>query len=90
MNRLTIPQTKLNDQSRAFTSRAMQKISQYEKMIEIMDPIHVLKRGFSITMAKNHVVHSAGELEQGEIIQTILSDGSVTSIIKNIKKKPGE
>lgn len=87
MNRLTIPQTKLNDQTRAFTSRAMQKISQCEKMIEIMDPIHVLKRGFSITMAKNHVVHSAGELEQGEIIQTILSDGSVTSIINNIKKK---
>lgn len=50
-----------------------------EKTISVMDPVHVLKRGFTITTVNGKVVKSIGDLNIGDILITTAADGSVTS-----------
>ncbi|MEJ1239394.1 exodeoxyribonuclease VII large subunit [Chryseolinea sp. T2] len=57
------------------------ELTGWEKTIGVMDPVHVLKRGFTITTVKGKVVKSVGELNIGDTLITTAADGSVTSQI---------
>ena len=57
-----------------------------EKNIAAIDPINVLKRGYSITTHNGKLVKSANELTSGHTVETILSSGKFTSIIDKIKE----
>jgi exodeoxyribonuclease VII large subunit len=57
-----------------------------EKNIQIMDPINVLKRGFSITYANGKAVKDVSQLQEGEVINTLLSNGTIDSTITKIKE----
>ncbi|MEI6435448.1 MAG: exodeoxyribonuclease VII large subunit [Bacteroidota bacterium] len=83
---LELSRKKLTDNLNSFMSREAQKVSQCEKMIEIMNPVHVLKRGYSITLVNNKVVKSAEVLKKGDQLKTILCDGEVASIAQSITK----
>ena len=54
-----------------------------EKNIRIMDPVNVLRRGYSITMYKGKALKSKEGVKQGDELTTILEDGQ---IISNISK----
>jgi len=49
--------------------------------IELVDPKTVLKRGYSITRMNNKIVKSAGDLHEGEIIESEFVNGKVKSKI---------
>ncbi|MCX6277196.1 MAG: exodeoxyribonuclease VII large subunit [Bacteroidetes bacterium] len=83
---LELLRKKLPDNLSSFISREAQKVSQWEKMIEIMNPVHVLKRGYTITLVNNKVVKSAEVLKKGDQLKTILCDGEVVSIAQSITK----
>jgi exodeoxyribonuclease VII large subunit len=51
-----------------------------------MDPINVLKRGFSITYANGKAVKDVSQLQEGEVINTLLSNGTIDSTITKIKE----
>lgn len=57
-----------------------------EKNIQIMDPINVLKRGFSITYLNGKTVKDVSQLEEGAIINTFLFNGTIDSTITKIKE----
>lgn len=57
-----------------------------EKNIQIMDPINVLKRGFSITYSNGKAVKDVSQLEEGKEINTILFNGKINSTITKIKE----
>ncbi len=54
---------------------------------EMMSPLSVLKRGYSICEGDNGVVSEAKRLKIGENIKIILSDGVADAQITNLKKR---
>jgi exodeoxyribonuclease VII large subunit len=57
------------------------EINNIEKNIQIMDPINVLKRGFSITYADGKSVKNIADVTEGTTITTLLFAGTIESII---------
>lgn len=49
---------------------------------QAQDPIHILRRGYSITLHNGHALHSGDELADGDIIETRLEQGTLKSEIR--------
>jgi len=49
---------------------------------ERISPANILKRGYSLTIKNGKTVRSTKEMEKGDIVTTILSDGEKQSVIK--------
>jgi len=49
----------------------------------ILSPENVLRRGYTLTSLKGHIVKNSEILKDGDIIDTQFSDGSVKSIVSN-------
>lgn len=55
------------------------ELSGLEKNVGVMDPLHVLKRGFTITTVNGKVLKSIDQVTEGDELVTTVADGSVTS-----------
>lgn len=64
-----------------------QRLDSLEKNVEILDPINVLKRGFSITKFNGKSIKNPNDLEIGQNVETILYEGEFISKIEKIKPK---
>ena len=64
-----------------------QRLDSLEKNVEILDPINVLKRGFSITKFNGKSIKNPNDLEIGQKVETILYEGEFISKIEKIKPK---
>lgn len=58
-----------------------------ESMLRVLSPENTLKRGYSITRVNGHAVGSADRLTPGDVIETTLLRGSLTSIVSKIDTK---
>jgi exodeoxyribonuclease VII large subunit len=68
-----------------FTSQG-QSLLALEKNIRILDPINILRRGFTITLtADGKAVKDLKHLQTDEAITTIFAGGEVVSRIENVK-----
>ena len=54
---------------------------------EAVDPQRMLSRGYSITLHDGKAVTDASALTDGDILETVLAQGSVVSKIERISKK---
>ena len=61
-------------------------IENIKKNIDLMDPVKVLNRGYSITLVNDKVVKNVDDVETGTILKTILSDGNIISITRSKNK----
>jgi len=59
------------------------RIGQAEQQVRLLDPVNVLKRGYSITYSKGKVLKDAAEAILGDEIITQLHQGKVCSEIKS-------
>ena len=57
-----------------------------EKNVSILDPINVLKRGFSITLYNGKALKSYTEVKPTDKITTVLADGQLESEVKTSDK----
>ena len=57
-----------------------------EKSVSLMDPIHVLKRGYSITTINGKSIKNTDYLQKGDEIETKTANFSLKSTISEIKK----
>jgi exodeoxyribonuclease VII large subunit len=57
-----------------------------EKNIDLMNPVNVLNRGYSITMANGRILKTVEDAAEGDLLKTILPDGNVISITNSINK----
>lgn len=68
-----------------YVSRLMEReknnLDAWQRQIETLDPERLLKLGYSLTYCRGKVVLSATELKPGDVIETRLRDGNVTSKI---------
>lgn len=68
---------------KGFTRRPAMKLENIENILRVLSPQNTLKRGYSITRINGGAVRSASSLKPGDIITTILPDGSVSSRVED-------
>jgi exodeoxyribonuclease VII large subunit len=54
-----------------------------EKNVNILDPIHILRRGFTMTLCNGKALKSFTEVKPGDIITSVFVDGQVVSEVKS-------
>ena len=79
-------QEKLELQPLLYLKNSELALENIEKNIQIMDPINVLKRGFSITYSNGKAVKEVSKLEKDAAITTVLFNGTIESTITTIKE----
>jgi exodeoxyribonuclease VII large subunit len=65
------------------------RLDHLERSVKIMDPMNVLKRGYSITRLNGSALRNAAETRNGDIIETNLFEGKIESEVKSVTKNPG-
>jgi exodeoxyribonuclease VII large subunit len=89
-NALILQQLKSNllAQSSTTFKESKLQVANLEKNLTILDPINILKRGFSITYHNGKSVKDVSEIEVGETIETKVYKGKIISTVKS--KNNGE
>ena len=72
-----------------FVHKEKDQLIAIEKNVNILDPLNILKRGFSITMLNGKALKSYHEVKVGDVITTVLADGQIVSEV-HIPVKPDE
>jgi len=70
-----------------FIKHADSELTNMERSIQLMSPLNVLKRGFSITLFNGKSIKSNESIRGGDLLKTILYSGSLTSRVKSTDKK---
>ena len=73
---------KLIQSSLHYIEKQHNKLSLLNKSKELVDPVTILKRGFSITLRNGKALKSSEQLKDGEPLETILYDGRIISTVK--------
>lgn len=63
------------------TERPMIKLKNLENMIRVLSPQNTINRGYSLTMLNGKAVRSVTALKEGDMLETRLSDGTISSVI---------
>ncbi|PKP53647.1 MAG: exodeoxyribonuclease VII large subunit [Bacteroidetes bacterium HGW-Bacteroidetes-1] len=58
-----------------------------EKTVELLHPVNVLKRGYSITYKHGKVLKDQSSLHHGDEVETLLSNGRFSSTITKVESK---
>lgn len=77
--------TKINLLSHQIIKQQKEKLVGMEEKIKLLDPVNVLKRGYSITRHQHQAISNTGLLKKDDIIETILYQGEIISKIEKIK-----
>lgn len=68
-----------------FVERNQTIIDQTEKVVSLLNPQHLLEKGYSITLHNGKPVRLAGQLMAGDTLTTIVAQGSIQSEVTEIK-----
>ncbi|HEX9980196.1 MAG TPA: exodeoxyribonuclease VII large subunit [Flavobacterium sp.] len=80
---LTQLKDKLTVHSDLMLRRDLSALENFERNVHHLDPVNVLKRGFSITLHNGKAVKDPSEVGQGEQIETKVYNGTITSVVQN-------
>jgi exodeoxyribonuclease VII large subunit len=58
------------------------RITHCVQAVRLLDPVNVLKRGYSITYLKDKAVRDSSELREGDIIKTRINNGLIKSKVE--------
>ena len=67
--------------------RAGRKLETLGAKTRLLDPVNVLRRGYSMTTIEGRTLRSVDEAEKGGRLRTVLFDGEITSIVDDINKE---
>lgn len=85
--KLSRERVELSRQSLLLGMRQRVALENLETNVRNLDPVNVMKRGYSITLARGKAVRSSDELAPGELITTRLYSGTVTSTVTGVEKQ---
>jgi exodeoxyribonuclease VII large subunit len=86
-NRIAIDRNKLGSSVKSLLQTQADRIKHLEQDIRLLDPVNVLKRGYSITCLNNKSIRRGTELSEWDIIQTKLYQGSIISRVERINEE---
>jgi exodeoxyribonuclease VII large subunit len=61
-------------------------LEQFESTIKYLDPLNILKRGYSITYLNSKALRNITTVKKADIIDTRLHDGTITSTVESIEE----
>lgn len=61
-------------------------LGELEKQVQILDPVRVLKRGFSITRLNGRALSDPAKARKGDLLITELQNGEIKSTVESTKK----
>lgn len=76
----------LRSQIKQFIQKTGSRLDNFEKVVRLLDPVNVLQRGYSITHHKGKILQDTSLLRKGDVIDTILFKGVISSIVENTKE----
>ncbi len=85
--RLNFLKTEIRSKTGDFLKLNGNSISSMETRLNILNPENVLKRGFTITSVNGKIVKASENLHEGIIIETLFSDGEVSSMVTGKNKR---
>jgi exodeoxyribonuclease VII large subunit len=62
-------------------------VEHLEVKVNLLDPVTILRRGYSITYLHGKAIRDIASIKRDDIIDTRLYDGSITSIVERTKEK---
>lgn len=63
-----------------------EQLKNTERVIQLVDPMNVVKRGYTITSVNGALLRSVDQVKQGSKIETLTSDGTIESeVVKKTK-----
>lgn len=77
---------KFSDKSLLLLKTKNIELNNIEKNVNNMSPKNVLKRGYSITLLENKAIKNFDKVIEGDILNTLVYDGSILSIVKTATK----
>ncbi|SEL46453.1 exodeoxyribonuclease VII large subunit [Parapedobacter koreensis] len=87
---LLYPQQILRSASLAALKNTGFNLVAMEKSVQLLDPQHVLNRGYSITRINGHAVKSTENIQEGDTLETILASGNVVSTVTRLNPTANE
>lgn len=69
-----------------FFKMKLTELSHLEQKIELLNPIHILKRGFTITTVAGKLLKDAKDLTVGQVISTQTDNALINATITSIEK----
>ena len=81
LERLKVQQEMLPQILNAAIERAGVRLDSREQLVKALSPQAVLSRGYSITRVEGRALRKASEAPAGTVVETILADGSIKSIV---------
>ncbi len=63
------------------------ELKNLEVNVNNMDPVNVLKRGFTITLNNGRAITSLQEIKKGDVLKTLTVDGAIISNVHSIEKQ---
>lgn len=98
VHQLTASKQQLAHRTQTLTNRMQQQLAQNKvaftnqlRMLEALNPLALMSKGFSVAYKEENVVKSVHELEKGDVIQVTFQDGyAEAKIEKKHVQKEGE
>ncbi len=69
-----------------FMSAEQVTLMHTERQVNMLDPVHVLRRGYTITLRDGKAIKSFSDVKEGDTITTVTADGVIISAVVNLKK----
>lgn len=85
-NQLTQLQQLVRIQTLEFIRTEKKNMNVVQEKLRLVDPQNILKRGYSLTLMNGKIVKSIDQINEGDLLETRLSDGKVESAVKKIAK----
>ncbi|HEX6892199.1 MAG TPA: exodeoxyribonuclease VII large subunit [Chryseolinea sp.] len=70
----------------SFQKNKVIELANVEKSINLMDPINIIRRGFSITLKDGKAIKSLSDIKPGDKTTTITLDGTIISEVVSTKR----
>jgi exodeoxyribonuclease VII large subunit len=77
--------TNVKRNSATFLTRQKTDVASLEKNVNLLDPLNVLKRGFTITYRNGKIVKGIDDVQAGDSLTTQMADGEVNSTVVSSK-----
>lgn len=65
------------------TARSAERVDAAERLLDALSPMATLRRGYSITRVNGRAVSSPEGLAAGDVVETTLAGGVLTSVVKS-------
>ena len=78
--------TQLGKGFSSFATKEKLKVINIEKQVQILDPMNVVRRGFTMTLKNGKTVKSVNDVTTGDKLSIITSNGTINTTVDSIEK----